>query len=151
VSILKTAHKKKKKMMMSDRMKNENGNIKMNDDDNVNLLFEDEMEPDLADMPEPETEPDEPFACTECGEDVCEWMQMQPFICMQMGVLEPPHCDDDKAERSRARKFLYRALTMHLYGPLGKGNRVQLATCILAGVRGLYPDPHEEYMGHKDR
>mmetsp|Transcript_11400 Transcript_11400/g.32389 ORF Transcript_11400/g.32389 Transcript_11400/m.32389 type:complete len:101 (-) Transcript_11400:141-443(-) len=97
-------------------------------------------------MPEPEPEQLEPFACDDCGEVVCEWLQLLPFVYIV--AIDEPRCDDKKADRSHARKKLYRQLVMHLYGPLGRGNRVELSPCILAGVRSIYPDPDEQYMGH---
>jgi hypothetical protein len=33
-------------------------------------------------------------------------------------------------------------------GPSGRGNRVKLLSCVVSGVRELFPDPASVYTGH---
>ena len=35
-------------------------------------------------------------------------------------------------------------------GPMGKGERMQHAECVLSGVRALFPAEDGVYMGHMD-
>ena len=48
-----------------------------------------------------------------------------------------------------ARKSLYRTYVMMVHGPQGRGNRIEIPSCILALIREMHPDPHKDYMGHK--
>ena len=107
---------------------------------------------------EPE-EPSNPFYCAYCGNDVCLFYQLHGFIEFTVDweeieferlIKESNTKTEFKHQCSTARKLLYGKITRELYGYLGRGNRVVLPDCILQGVRGMYPDPDDKYMGHKD-
>ena len=68
------------------------------------------------------------------------------FVLEEAEWMGPPMRSDSKADRSAARRALYRKIVSYLYGYLGKGNRVKLEKCITDGVRSLYPDPDDEFL-----
>ena len=49
-----------------------------------------------------------------------------------------------------ARRQLYATYVRAVHGALGHGNRVVVPSCIRDFIRGLFPDPCNTYMGHKD-
>ena len=38
---------------------------------------------------------------------------------------------------------------MAVHGPQGRGNRIEIPSCVLALIREMHPDPRGEYVGHK--
>jgi hypothetical protein len=59
---------------------------------------------------------------------------------------------EDTESNGRRRTMIYHQMAFKMNGdtPLGRGNRVQLPKCVLAGVRSLFPSADGEYMGHRD-
>jgi hypothetical protein len=48
------------------------------------------------------------------------------------------------------RYHLYREITAHMWGPLGKGNRKVIPHCVITEIHDLAPDPCLEYTGFKE-
>lgn len=60
-------------------------------------------------------------------------------------------CKQDIASNSGIRKMLYRFYIEQKYGYLGKGNRIQIPQCVLAGIRAAYPEEDGgRYMGFRE-
>jgi hypothetical protein len=52
---------------------------------------------------------------------------------------------------NKCHHTLYQQMTLIINdGPTGHGNRLKLPTCVLSGVRGLFPDPESNYTGHRE-
>ena len=47
-------------------------------------------------------------------------------------------------------KHGYQESVCLMYGVLGRGNRVELPECVVKGVRSVYPDEDNRYIGHRD-
>jgi hypothetical protein len=57
---------------------------------------------------------------------------------------------DQSQPRNEIRKQAYRAFVLSWKGHQGKGQRVRIPPCVLAGIRNVWPDPNGSYMGHFD-
>ena len=74
---------------------------------------------------------------------------------------DPCHCltygehlqglSDKLASRSSnvARCSLDKTYVLVVYGHQGRGNRIEIPSCIFSVIWEVHPDPHGEYMGHK--
>ena len=47
-----------------------------------------------------------------------------------------------------ARHTLYRTYVRAEYGTLGRGNRVEIPSCVKTFIRVMFPDPDGHYVGH---
>eukprot|EP00978_Attheya_sp_CCMP212_P049031 scaffold606501_cov145-Attheya_sp.AAC.1 len=60
---------------------------------------------------------------------------------------------EEKLELGGNGRFRFRAyqtfIRMH-HGILGRFHRVQIPQCVLTGIRKLWPDKKNEYIGHRD-
>jgi hypothetical protein len=57
---------------------------------------------------------------------------------------------DENTAQSTRHHVMYRQLALYINGgPTGRGNRLKLQTCVLTGVRNLFPDPDAKYTGHR--
>ena len=60
--------------------------------------------------------------------------------------------NDEEATPNQQRHSLYRQMALIINdGPSGRGNRVKLPSCVVSGVRGLFPDPASVYTGHVEK
>jgi hypothetical protein len=84
--------------------------------------------------------------CNDCECTPCVWA----FNEKAMIEYDKATHDEDKAQSTR-RHAMYRQLALYINGgPTGRGNRLKLPTCVLTGVRNLFPDPDAKYTGHLD-
>ena len=54
----------------------------------------------------------------------------------------------DEKERNELRKACYRSFLLLWQGPLGRGKRMPLPSCVLDGVRSAFPNAEGNYMGY---
>ena len=93
--------------------------------------------------------------CIYCGKSPCVWTKYEAQLIEEFNKQEPAidaqfeTNDDINRINSTKRKFLYKIFTRLRYGILGKGNRKVLPACVTKGIRFLFPDSNEDYMGHK--
>ena len=55
----------------------------------------------------------------------------------------------DKVDNKKIRFALYRAFTYQRYGFLGKGNRIQLGSCVENKIKELFPSEDNAYVGFR--
>ena len=84
--------------------------------------------------------------CEECDGLPCVWLNnkenMTLFVMTQR---------EDETEPKHYRHAMYRQMALIINdGPSGRGNRLKLPFCVVAGIREMFPDPGKEYTGHKD-
>jgi hypothetical protein len=85
-------------------------------------------------------------ACCDCGDVPCLWESNVDSM-----KLFSETTDDKEAKPNQQRHSMYRQMALIINdGPSGRGNRVKLPSCVLAGVRELFPDPAAVYTGHLD-
>jgi hypothetical protein len=92
---------------------------------------------------------------TNCDDVLCEQCENLPCVWadnQQAMVAFDQAENDEDAEPNKRRHGLYRQMALIINGgPSGSGNRLKLPTCVLTGVRELFPDPEAVYTGHKER
>ncbi|KAM4030100.1 uncharacterized protein ACNLHF_021986 [Anomaloglossus baeobatrachus] len=54
-----------------------------------------------------------------------------------------------KEQNRKSRKTSYRSFTAWIHGPLGRGNRRPISSCVVNKVREAFPDADDSYMGFK--
>jgi hypothetical protein len=84
--------------------------------------------------------------CDDCGREACLWLSSKE----EMILFNESLPEDTESNGRRRMIFHQMAFKMNGDAPLGRGNRVQLPKCVLAGVRSLFPSADGEYMGHCD-
>ena len=91
--------------------------------------------------------------CEHCALVSCKWEEHKEDLAhhgknIRDGLIQGV---DPSCTNSVVRKNLYRRFVFLVYGPLGKGQRIELPECVLYGIRGLYPEESEScYMGFKE-
>jgi len=84
--------------------------------------------------------------CPHCTQAPCVWTQYRKE------TLESVHENvPDDSPNNVKRRIAYQSFVRARFGILGRNNRVENPTCVLAGVRKEFP-PEEEsghYMGHR--
>lgn len=81
-----------------------------------------------------------------CGCDPCLWIDIREEV-----MLHVEHKRRSGEIRNNVlRKFGYQKAVNIIHGVLGRGNRVELPTCVVDGIRNEYPDEDNVYMGYKD-
>ena len=114
------------------------------------------------------------MSCPNCGEpiSICQGTCLLEMYCgdcqegpcvFTQGEMRVIKCVDQWEEVTRleeeltgapspniCRKKAYRFFAHFLHGHLGKGCRVRLPRCVLAGVRSYWPERTGVYMGHRD-
>jgi hypothetical protein len=84
--------------------------------------------------------------CNHCEHVPCVWERNKE----SMKMFDTAEHDED-TEPNKRRHALYRQMALIINdGPTGKGNRLKLPTCVVSGVRGLFPDPESNYTGHRE-
>ena len=81
--------------------------------------------------------------CHNCESDPCHHVMYEEHLRGKIYALP------SGLTANAARKSLYITYVMMVHGPQGRGNRIEIPSCILALILELHPDPHNEYMGHK--
>jgi hypothetical protein len=83
--------------------------------------------------------------CNECECTPCVWNFNEKVVMIEYD--KATH--DENTAQSTRRHAVYRQLTLYINGgPSGRGNRLKLPTCVLTGIRNLFPDPDAENTGH---
>jgi len=86
--------------------------------------------------------------CKTCGSRECEWDVYGPkFIKFQEDNF--PLVEGDIGNNSK-RKELYQELSRLKYGYLGRHNRRSHSACAVNGIRNMFPDANNDYMGYKE-
>jgi hypothetical protein len=84
--------------------------------------------------------------CDDCGREACLWLASKEEM-----ILYNESLPEDTESNGRRRMIYHQmAFKMSSNAPLGRGSRVQLPKCVLAGVRSLFPSADGKYMGHRD-
>jgi hypothetical protein len=84
--------------------------------------------------------------CEHCKQETCEWEEKKE----EMDAYDQTICD---VTTNKARPHtLYRQMAIKINDgqPLGRGNRMKLPTCVVAGIRKLCPAEDGVYVGHRD-
>lgn len=100
--------------------------------------------------------------CDYCKMDSCDWVKYGDEIITYLNANYVGHFTDDKgnvvAEASencalvtnrQLRYLAYAAFTSAKHGHLGKKKRIPLPDCVVSGIRDVYPDVDNEYVGFK--
>jgi hypothetical protein len=82
----------------------------------------------------------------ESGREACFWLASKEEMILYNESLP----EDTESNGRRHMIYQQMAFKMNSNAPLGRGNRVQLPKCVLAGIRSLFPSADGEYMGHRD-
>ena len=86
-----------------------------------------------------------------CGHNPCLWKHFGDDV---ISWDETEHGDltgENTVLNNVRRKRMFRQMALLINGgPMGKGERMQHAECVLSGVRGLFPAEDGVYMGHMD-
>jgi hypothetical protein len=84
--------------------------------------------------------------CIHCDKCPCVWLKnREAMLTWDIATY------DEEVEMKIRRKGIYRQMALIINdGPMGRGVRMQLPSCVVDGVRSLFPDPNAKYMGHKD-
>jgi hypothetical protein len=83
----------------------------------------------------------------DCGDIPCVWEAN-----IESMRLFSESRNDEEATPNQQRHSLYRQMALIINdGPSGRGNRVKLPSCVVSGVRELFPDPVLVYTGHVEK
>ena len=80
---------------------------------------------------------------------LCYEVEWDSFILDGEGVFRD--VTGQKVPRNKIRKIMYKHYTFLAHGHLGKGYRVKIPDCVLAGIREKCPDENGSYMGFKEK
>ena len=83
--------------------------------------------------------------CPKCKLKECLWKTHRNDVILVTDLKG----SNGELPKNVMRKLAYQESVRVIYGVLGKGNRIQLPTCVVEGVRREYPDVEENYMGYK--
>jgi len=90
--------------------------------------------------------------CPHCEQIPCEWSVYGPTVVdsvrathgtMSGTVMGSKACLKNKSCRHDA----YRTYTRTKFGYLGKGRRIPLPACVVNGIRDIFPDANDNYVG----
>jgi hypothetical protein len=87
--------------------------------------------------------------CPHCDCEPCLWEEFREDIIGEQGEMFAT-IDQESLSPNQIRKQAYRAFVLLWKGHQGKGMRVRIPHCVLAGIRNVWPDPNGCYMGHYD-
>ena len=84
-----------------------------------------------------------------CDDDTsgCVFDKHWPEVDEQLHHWLLEHTEDNVPSKSEIRNFIYKLFTRLIHGYLGKDNRIELPTCVVANVRNKYPNEDGEYVG----
>ena len=109
---------------------------------NANLLQYKSISEALATTAEPSII----VPCDECGCAPCIWQENKVHIETDNNFLL------SDATNKQRRFYAYKQMVYALYSHLGRGNRRELPSCVVEGVRGLWPEDNKrKYIGFKDK
>ena len=54
-------------------------------------------------------------------------------------------------KNNNTRFCMYQKATLLIHGILGKGNRRELPSCVVVGIKELYPQKDNNYVGFRQR
>lgn len=93
--------------------------------------------------------------CVKCGSQPCEWVEFGEEITeisndrynkIDDDTYRGP--DGDIVNVNIVRKYLYKLFIYLKYGHLGKGNRIQISTCVMDKIREMFPEKDGMYLGY---
>ena len=76
-----------------------------------------------------------------CAKSPCVFLEWQEELERHVDIMYP------EVSNKAKRYHMYRHMLRKLHGHMGKGKRKRLPSCILQGLRDLFPS--EEYVGFK--
>ncbi len=83
----------------------------------------------------------------DCGDIPCVWEAN-----VESMRLFSEAWNDEEATPNQQWHSLYHQMALIINdGPSGRGNRVKLPSCVVSGVRELFPDPASVYTGHVEK
>jgi hypothetical protein len=86
--------------------------------------------------------------CGECQQTPCDWSTFGPTIIeMVTSKISSIPSFNDAVINKQCRFAAYQMFTRTKLGYMGKGNRVQLPTCVSSGIKNHFPDPNKSYVG----
>ncbi len=86
--------------------------------------------------------------CGECEQNPCDWFLLGPTIVDCIRATKSIGAGGGCADIDKKCHFKsYQMYTHAKLGYLGKGNRVQLPSCVTNGIRSNFPDPNKSYIG----
>ena len=90
--------------------------------------------------------------CEYCESEPCLWIEQKESVLYAVDEFKKDHASNGKqCPNNVCRKFCYRQFSLILHGHLGKGQRVQLPSCVEDGVRSQFPNESgQKYMGFKN-
>ena len=84
-------------------------------------------------------------SCMHCQSHPCLWNIYSEQIMHEVLIFE-----NSQEEKSRFRFRAYQAFVKMHHGMLGRFHRVEIPKCVLTGIRMLWPDKNNNYIGHRD-
>jgi hypothetical protein len=86
-------------------------------------------------------------ACSDCGDVPCVWeSNIEPMILFSETT------NNKEAKPNQQRHSMYRHMTLIINDrSSGRGNRMKLSSCVVAGVKELFPNPAAVYTGHLNK
>ena len=88
--------------------------------------------------------------CFVCGETPCCLLTYKEELRMTFEGCKIHEEQYEVSLNEKKRFYCYREFTRIVYGYLGKGNRVEVAPCIIKTIHEIYPDKGGKYIGFKD-
>ncbi len=85
-----------------------------------------------------------PTYCDLCESDPCHVEQFRDMLENLAGTF------DEDSPPNISRRKMYQSYIRAVHGILGRGHRVVVPKCVAQFIRGVFPDPDGEYMGHRD-
>jgi hypothetical protein len=103
--------------------------------------FLEKQVPEDHPVQESQEQQEEAGYCDICGHSTCQFLQWQDELERHVDIMYPEVTNKAK------RYHMYRHMSRQLNGPLGKGKRKPLPTCLEQGIKDLFPS--KDYIGFK--
>jgi hypothetical protein len=93
----------------------------------------------------------ETIMCAVCGGTHCDWIVYEDEIISEVELMydKDPQKGQGNTENRCIRKSAYRYYIYEKHGFLGKGNRIQIPSCVLDRIRVKWPESDGNYMGYR--
>jgi hypothetical protein len=93
----------------------------------------------------------ESIVCVVCGGTPCDWIVSGDEIISEVELMynKDPQKGKGNIENRCIRKSAYRYYIYLKHGLLGKGNQIQIPSCVLDRIREKWPESDGNYMGYR--
>lgn len=91
---------------------------------------------------------EEETMCDTCGGTPCDWLVYGEEV---LSDIQKAYDEDevaDNVENRTIRKSAYKLFVYLKYGHMGKGNRIQIASCVVDRIRDKWPEEDGNYTGY---